>query len=73
MAEQKGLRLAITGMHCGSCVNRVTMALNKVAGVAVRKVVVGSAEVAYDPQAASPDEIAAAVNGIGFSARVEAN
>ncbi|HZT28707.1 MAG TPA: heavy metal-associated domain-containing protein [Bryobacteraceae bacterium] len=70
MAEQKELRLAIEGMHCGACVNRVTMALRKLAGVDVRQVEVGSAQVGYDPQAASPEAIAGAVNRIGFTARV---
>jgi copper chaperone CopZ len=70
MSQQKELRLAIQGMHCAASVNRVTTALKKVTGVDVRKVEVGSAELDYDPQAASPEQITAAVNRIGFTAQV---
>ncbi len=69
MSQQKDLHLSIQGMHCGACVNRVTAALQKLAGVEVRKVEVGSADLRYDPQAAKPAEIAAAVNRIGFAAQ----
>jgi copper chaperone len=65
------LRLSIDGMHCGGCVRRVTTALERVKGVVVGSVEVGSAQMAFDPTRASADEIAAAVNRIGFSARVE--
>jgi copper chaperone len=68
MPETK-LSLAIEGMHCGGCINRVTAALAKVAGVTVEKVEVGSAQVSYDPAAATPAQIADSVNRIGFSAR----
>ncbi|WP_321476817.1 heavy-metal-associated domain-containing protein [uncultured Paludibaculum sp.] len=63
------LKLAIDGMHCGSCVNRVTLALKKVDGVDVKQVAVGSAEVEYDETKAEPAEIVESVNKIGFSAR----
>jgi len=64
------LALNIEGMHCGGCVNRVTQALNKVSGVTVEKVEVGSAVVNYDSQATSPQAIVDAVNRIGFVAHV---
>ena len=73
MSEQNELRLAIDGMHCGACVNRVTVALRKLPGVEIRSVEVGSAQVGYDPRAASPEQIAAAVNRIGFTAKVTGN
>lgn len=63
------LKLAIDGMHCGGCVTRVTNALSKLEGVEVRKVEVGSAEVAYDEEKLTPDKVAEAVNRIGFTAR----
>jgi copper chaperone len=66
------LRLKIDGMHCGACVRRVQAALGKVDSVNVRDVQIGSAEVDYDPQSTSSDSIVAAVNGIGFSAAVQA-
>ena len=66
--HHESLTLSIEGMHCGACVRRVTNALSGVAGVTVENVDVGSANVAYDPAATSPAEIAAAVNLIGFTA-----
>ena len=65
----EALKLKIDGMHCGSCVRRVQQALEKIAGVTVEQVEIGSASVAYDPQQASPQTIAEAVTRIGFSAR----
>jgi len=37
------MNIAIEGMHCEACVKRVRMALEKVEGVAVREVSIGSA------------------------------
>jgi len=65
------LRLSIEGMHCDGCVRRVTAALRGVDGVKVDSVQVGSAQMTFSPKHASFDEIAAAVNRIGFSARAE--
>jgi copper chaperone CopZ len=65
------LTMSIDGMHCGGCVRRVTAALQSVKGVEVASVDVGSAQMAFDPDRVSVDVIAAAVNRIGFSARVE--
>ena len=64
------LTLSIEGMHCEGCVRRVTAALQGVKGVEVVSVEVGSARTTFDPNQASAEEIAAAVNGIGFSAHV---
>ncbi len=64
MAET--LKLAIQGMHCGACVRRVTGALEKLLGVKVNSVEVGSASVDYDPQQVAPDAVAAAISKIGF-------
>ncbi len=67
--EQLGL--AITGMHCGACVRRVSAALEKVQGVQVRTVEVGSARVEYDPSQANPAAIMASIEKIGFSAAAQ--
>ena len=64
------VKLSIEGMHCDGCVRRVTNALAGVAGVRVESVQVGAATVAMDSTQATPEEIAAAVDRIGFSARV---
>ncbi len=65
------LNLSIDGMHCGACVRRVTNALTGVAGVQVESVDVGSAKVSFDPEQASPEQIAAAVDRIGFTVRTQ--
>lgn len=65
------LTLSIEGMHCGGCVRRVTTALEGVKGVELGSVAVGSAQMTFDPNRVSVEEIAAAVDRIGFSARVE--
>ena len=42
------MNIAIEGMHCEACVKRVRMALERVEGVAVREVSIGSAVVDAD-------------------------
>jgi copper chaperone len=65
------LTLSIEGMHCGACVRRVTDALRRVPGVEVDSVEVGSAQMDFSPDKATAEEIAAAVNRIGFQAHIE--
>ena len=62
--------LQIQGMHCGACVRRVTNALEKVGGVKINNVEVGSASVTVDPQSVRPEQLIEAVNRIGFQATV---
>jgi copper chaperone len=68
---QDTLRLSIEGMHCEGCIRRVTSALQSVQGVKLGPVDVGLAELTFDPGRATAEEIAAAVNRIGFSAHIE--
>ena len=63
------LNLTITGMSCGHCVGAVTEALKELAGVEVERVRVGSASVAYDPAAVSPQQITQAVEEAGYGAQ----
>lgn len=65
------VKLSIQGMHCDGCVRRVTNALSAVEGARVESVQVGSATVAIDPAHASAEQIASAVDRIGFTAQVE--
>ena len=65
------VRLTIDGMHCDACVRRVTKALQGVEGVRVDSIEVGSAKVAFDPEAVAPEKITSAVNGIGFKAHID--
>ena len=62
--------LQIQGMHCGACVRRVNAALEKVGGVKVNSVEVGSARVSIDPQQVRPEQLVEAVNRIGFQATI---
>jgi copper chaperone len=43
------MKVAIEGMHCQACVQRVRKALEKVSGVRVEDVQVGSAVVMIEP------------------------
>lgn len=43
------MKIAIEGMHCQACVQRVRKAIEKVDGVSVQQVEVGSAVVTSDP------------------------
>jgi copper chaperone CopZ len=65
------LTVSIEGMHCGGCVRRVTTALQGVKGVELGSVEVGSAQMTFDPEQASAEEIAIAVNHLGFTVRNE--
>jgi copper chaperone CopZ len=65
MAE---LALSITGMSCGHCVGAVRQALAALPGVTVTNVAIGSATLAYDPAAVTPDRIAQAVTDEGYPA-----
>jgi copper chaperone CopZ len=65
------LRLSIDEMHCEACVRRVTEALRKTAGVQPDSVDIGSAQMKFDPTVISADSIVAAVNNIGYQARIE--
>jgi copper chaperone len=64
------LSLSIDGMHCGACVRRVTEALQRTAGVQLGVVEIGSAQMAFDSAETSAEKIVAAVNSIGFQARI---
>ncbi len=67
MAE---INLRIDGMHCGSCIRRVTQSLQTVAGAQVEEVRLGAARVKLDP-AASAQALIAGLNKAGFAAQVD--
>jgi copper chaperone len=56
----------IVGMSCGHCVSAVTKALKSLEGVNVEQVSVGTATVAYDPNATSAAQITQAVEDEGY-------
>lgn len=59
--------IRMEGMNCaGSCVRRVTKALENVAGIEVEEVGVGSARVSYNPGRVEQAAITRAIEGAGF-------
>ena len=69
MAEFK---LHIEGMHCGSCVRRVTQALTTTEGVEVKEVNIGSARLSSNQEPAPVGAAIAALAKAGYSAHLEA-
>ena len=67
----KPLELAIDGMHCQGCVQRVADALKKIPGVHTEKVELGKARLQI-PDGTEPS-ILAALDDIGFDARITKN
>jgi copper chaperone CopZ len=63
--------LKIDGMHCGSCVRRVTQALSSVQGVAVNEVAIGAAKLTSTQATAPVDLAVVALAKIGCAARLE--
>lgn len=62
--------IAIQGMSCGHCVAAVNGALHRLDGVEVQEVKIGSATVAYDPAAVTPEQISAAIADEGYAATI---
>ena len=62
------IQLRIDGMHCGSCVRRVTQTVNAVPQTTANEVVVGAARVTTE---SSPDTVIAALATAGFPAHVD--
>ena len=65
------LELEIDGMSCGHCVAAVSEALGELDGVSVENVRVGSAEVTYQPELVSPEQIVLAVEDAGYTAQAK--
>lgn len=65
----KQLSLSIHGMSCDHCVARVRQALERLGGVQVENVDLGSATLTYDPALVSPERIRHAVHDAGYEAR----
>ena len=68
----KNLELEIEGMSCGHCVAAVSEALKELPGVNVENVRIGAAQLTYEPERVSPDEIVLAVEDAGYSAQTRA-
>lgn len=63
--------LRIDGMHCGSCVRRVTQALNSTGNVEVEEVRIGAARLKSTDENSPADAAIAALAKAGYSARLE--
>lgn len=62
--------LHIDGMHCGSCVRRVTQTLNSTQGVEVEEVRIGAARLKSEDRPPIDAAIAALAKA-GYSAQLE--
>lgn len=65
------LQLEIEGMSCGHCVTAVSEALTELPGVSVDSVRIGAAQVRYQPEKVSPEQIVLAVEDAGYSAQAK--
>jgi copper chaperone CopZ len=64
----QSLVLSIEGMSCGHCLNAVSRALSETAGVAIKSVRIGRAELDFDPAKVEPGGIIAAIGKAGYPA-----
>jgi Cu+-exporting ATPase len=68
-AEQERLELALQGMTCASCANRIERKLNKLEGVdATVNFATERAAVSFDPRLVTPDDLVRAVEAAGYNA-----
>jgi copper chaperone CopZ len=63
--------LRIDGMHCGSCIRRVSQALASAQGVEVQEVRLGAARLSASQDPASVDLAIAALAQAGYTAKLE--
>lgn len=62
--------LAIVGMHCESCVQRVRAALRDEPGIECAEVSLGRVKLSYYPEAMSIDAVRAKIEALGYSVPV---
>jgi copper chaperone len=67
----KEIALRIDGMHCGSCVRRVTQALSAEKGFHVMEVRLGAARIGASEDPASVDRAISLLAKAGYPAHVE--
>ncbi len=63
--------LRIEGMHCGSCIRRVTQALASTEGLKVEEVRLGAARLSAAAEASAANLAIAALQKAGYSASLE--
>ena len=64
-------KLKIDGMHCASCVHRVSQALTSTEGLVVNEVTVGTAQLASATEPPPVDQAIAALAKVGYAAHLE--
>ncbi|HEX6991100.1 MAG TPA: heavy metal translocating P-type ATPase, partial [Gemmatimonadales bacterium] len=71
-SETTKIEFPVSGMHCAACQARVQRALAKAPGVnsAAVNLMTGSATVAFDPAATTPDALLETVRGTGYGAEL---
>jgi copper chaperone CopZ len=62
----KELTLKIEGMTCNHCVMHVKKELEKMEGVNVKEVKIGSAEIEYNENITKPDDFFAVIEEAGY-------
>ncbi len=63
--------LRIDGMHCGSCIRRVSQALASAEGIQVQEVRLGAARLSTTEVDAAVEQAIAALAKAGYMARLE--
>jgi copper chaperone CopZ len=63
--------LRIDGMHCGSCIRRVSQALASTTGIAVKEVRLGAARLETSQEPPPIDLSIASLAKAGYNARLE--
>lgn len=74
-ANMKVVQIPVEGMSCAACAARVKKTLTSIGGVADAEVslVERSARVRFDPSRLSPDQLVAAIKGLGYQAGAPAD
>jgi copper chaperone len=67
----ESLHLTIEGMTCEHCVRAVDGRLRRTPGVQVERVVIGAADLRFDPVKTSVDEISEVIADEGYTAFAE--
>lgn len=64
--NMKELNLKIEGMTCNHCVMHVKKELDKMKGVHVREVKIGSADIEYDEKNLTPEDFSPVIEEAGY-------
>jgi copper chaperone CopZ len=62
------IKLAIEGMSCNHCLNAVSRGLSQLAGVRIKSVAIGRADLEFDPEQVNAAQIVAAIDEAGYKA-----